>query len=207
MVSGWSAYCSKPSDPSTCRNEDQNPGKPQGTAPLYGWTDLTYLLHKNNVDWGYYIFAGTEADCEDGGEENCADQQQNADTPGIFNPLPWFVTVQQNKQTKNVQDNSNFYTAAANGTLPAVSWVIPNQEVSEHAPALVSVGENYVTGLVNAVMQGTDWNSTAIFLSWDDWGGFYDHLAPPQVDQNGYGVRVPGLVISPYARQGYIDKQ
>ncbi len=56
-------------------------------------------------------------------------------------------------------------------------------------------------------MQGPDWNSTAIFLSWDDWGGFYDHVAPPNVDENGYGLRVPGIVISPYAKRGYIDHQ
>ena len=56
-------------------------------------------------------------------------------------------------------------------------------------------------------MQSPDWDSTAIFLAWDDWGGFYDHVAPPHVDENGYGLRVPGLVISPYARKGYIDHQ
>ena len=56
-------------------------------------------------------------------------------------------------------------------------------------------------------MRGPEWKSTAIFLTWDDWGGFYDHVAPPAVDQNGYGFRVPALVISPYARKGYIDHQ
>ena len=56
-------------------------------------------------------------------------------------------------------------------------------------------------------MNGPDWSSTAIFLAWDDWGGFYDHVAPPSVDQNGYGLRVPGLVISPYAKKGYVDHQ
>jgi phospholipase C len=56
-------------------------------------------------------------------------------------------------------------------------------------------------------MSGPDWSSTAIFLAWDDWGGFYDHVAPPIVDQNGYGLRVPGIVISPYARQGLVDHQ
>jgi phosphoesterase family protein len=56
-------------------------------------------------------------------------------------------------------------------------------------------------------MQGPDWSSTAIFLAWDDWGGFYDHVKPPVVDENGYGLRVPGLVISPYAKRGYIDHQ
>ena len=63
----------------------------------------------------------------------------------------------------------------------------------------------YVTGLVNAVMQGPNWASSAIFIAWYDWGGYYDHVPPPRVDQYGYGIRVPGLVISPYARQGYVD--
>lgn len=56
-------------------------------------------------------------------------------------------------------------------------------------------------------MRSPEWKSTAIFLTWDDWGGFYDHVAPPVVDPLGYGIRVPGLVISPYARRGYVDHQ
>ena len=72
---------------------------------------------------------------------------------------------------------------------------------------MVSDGQRYVTSLINAVMSGPDWQSTAIFLAWDDWGGFYDHVVPPKVDENGYGLRVPGLVISPYAKRGYIDHQ
>jgi phospholipase C len=106
-----------------------------------------------------------------------------------------------------VQSLSNFFTAAKHGTLPAVSWIIPNDAVSEHPPSLVSAGQTYVTGLINTIMQSKDWNSTAIFLTWDDWGGFYDHVVPPRVDGQGYGLRVPGLVISPYARHGYIDHQ
>jgi hypothetical protein len=79
--------------------------------------------------------------------------------------------------------------------------------VSEHPAALVSTGQAYVTTLINAIGRSPCWNSTAIFLSWDDWGGFYDHVVPPNIDQNGYGLRVPGLVISPYAKAGYIDHQ
>jgi hypothetical protein len=85
--------------------------------------------------------------------------------------------------------------------------VVPNQKVSEHPPASVAAGQAYVTSLINAVMRSPEWSSTAIFLSWDDWGGFYDHVTPPRVDQNGYGLRVPGLVISPYARSHFIDHQ
>jgi phospholipase C len=79
--------------------------------------------------------------------------------------------------------------------------------VSEHPTELVSAGQSFVTHLINTVMRSPDWPSTAIFLTWDDWGGFFDHVVPPAVDGNGYGMRVPGLVISPFALRGYIDHQ
>jgi hypothetical protein len=127
--------------------------------------------------------------------------------PDIWNPLPEFTTVHQDDQTGHVQNVNDFYTQARRGTLPSVSWVVPNQADSEHAPGRVSAGQAYVTGLINSIMSGPDWDSTAIFLSWDDWGGFYDHVKPPNVDPYGYGLRVPALVISPYAKQGCIDNQ
>ena len=137
----------------------------------------------------------------------CTPAPQNAGTPNIWNPLPWFITVGADNQLGNIQDISHFYEAAKKGTLPAVSWIVPNGDESEHPPSLVSTGQTYVTGLINAIMQSPNWNSTAIFLAWDDWGGFYDHVVPPTVDQNGYGLRVPAMVISPYAKKGYIDHQ
>ncbi|MBV8085227.1 MAG: phospholipase, partial [Chloroflexi bacterium] len=167
----------------------------------------SWLLNKNHVSWKYYVADGTEPDCEDDTEQTCVQKPQNAGTPGIWNPLPWFTTVRQDGQLGNIQDLDHFYSDAKAGTLPAVSWIVPNGATSEHPPAKVSAGQTYVTDLINAIMRSSDWSSTAIFLSWDDWGGFYDHVTPPSVDQNGYGLRVPGLVISPYARQGYIDHQ
>ena len=80
--------------------------------------------------------------------------------------------------------------------LPNVSWIVPNAKVSEHPQALVSTGQAYVTTLINSIMRSPCWGSTAMFLSWDDWGGFYDNVVPPDIDENGYGFRVPGLVIS-----------
>src|SRR5205085_4335496 len=71
----------------------------------------------------------------------------------------------------------------------------------------VSIRQAYVTTLINAVMRSPCWNSSAIFLSWDEWGGFYDHVVPPVTDENGFGLRVPGLVISPYAKRAFVDHQ
>jgi phospholipase C len=188
LVSGWSARCTDPLDPFSCHTDLANHPTPNDDSLLFGWTDLTYLLSQNGVSWKYYDHTGV---------------------PGIWNPLPHFSTVQDDGQLDNIANANDYFQDAAAGTLPAVSWVIPNQAVSEHPPALVSNGQAWVTSLVNAAMQSPDWNSTAIFLAWDDWGGFYDHVVPPYPgpDQNGYGIRVPGLVISPWAKQGYIDHQ
>ena len=217
-MSEWSARCTKHNKPSSCRNELEAPGprppsdfltrspnSPQ--APIYAWTDMTYLLHKKHVSWGYYVVEGTEPDCDDEASRSCVPGHQDAITPGIWNPLPYFDTVNNNHQRGNIQSVKRFYAAAKAGKLPAVSWVTPSGAVSEHPPSAVSAGQQYVTSLVNAVMRSPNWSSTAIFLAWDDWGGLYDHVVPPKVDRNGYGIRVPGIVISPYAKRGYIDHQ
>jgi phospholipase C len=126
----------------------------------------------------------------------------------MWNPLPDFTDVRQDGERPLAQAPlSDFYAAAADGTLPNVSWVTPDWADSNHPGSPIAQGQAWVTKLVNAVMQGPDWESTAIFLAWDDWGGFYDHVEPPVVDRNGYGLRVPGLVISPYARRGFVDHQ
>jgi phospholipase C len=89
--------------------------------------------------------------------------------------------------------------------LPPVTWVTPRFELSDHPPYSMCYGENWTTRVVNAIMQSPMWKDTAIFLTWDDYGGFYDHVAPPQVDGFGFGIRVPMIVISPYARRGFVD--
>ncbi len=217
QVSEWSAFCRQHNDASSCTNALQSPGFPPdymggqkgtpGNEPIYAWTDLTYLLHKHNVSWAYYVVPGTEPDCENDAALSCAPVAQNSTTPGIWNPLPYFDTVRNDDQISNVQPLANFYEAARGGTLPALSWVTPSGEVSEHPPSPVSFGQSYVTSLINAVMRSPDWASSAIFLTWDDWGGFYDHVRPPKLDANGLGLRVPALTISPYARRGVIDHQ
>ena len=217
-VSGWSAKCTQ-HDPFSCTNSIHlpvafDPGASDPTnvqlttdSPIYAWTDLTYLLHEHNISWGYYVVNGKEPDCRDPMELSCAPVALSPKSLGFWNPLPYFDTVRANNQLGNIQSVENFYSAARNGTLPAVSWVVPSMDVSEHPPQSVKAGQSYVTSLVNAVMNSPEWDSTAIFLAWDDWGGRYDHVVPPTVDENGYGLRVPAIVISPYAKKGYIDHQ
>jgi phospholipase C len=187
-----------------------NGGDEAAQLGLYSWTDLTYLLHKAGVSWSYYVQTGIQPDCDDNPDQTaagCAPVAQGARTPSIWNPLPDFTDVKADGQLGDVKNLSAFYTAAQDGTLPAVSWIAPTQANSDHPPANLATGQAYVTNLINTIMRGPDWDSTAIFLAWDDWGGFYDNAVPPMVDQNGYGLRVPALVISPYAKKGYIDHQ
>ncbi len=213
QLSGWSASCSNFALVSTCTSDVNGPPPPTAQNPrpeTLPWTDLTYLLHRQGVSWGYYVFKGTEPDCESDSSVSCKPVAQGPTTPGIWNPLPLMADVAQDHQSANVQTLTNFYQGVHQPTscgLPSVSWINPNGRVSEHPTALVSNGQAYTTTLINSIMQSVCWKDTAIFLSWDDWGGFYDHVPPTVVDREGYGMRVPGMVISPYARAGYIDHQ
>src|SRR5262249_47321139 len=157
----------------------------------------TYLLHAEGVSWRYFVANGSQPDCVDG-RVRCRRRPQTARTPGIWNPLPGFQTVWDDGQVGNVRPARSYFRDARSGTLPAVSWVVPNDRNSEHPPNSIAAGQAWVTRIVNAAMRSPDWDSTAIFLSWDDWGGFYDHVRPPGLDPQGLGLRVPGLVISPF---------
>ncbi len=219
LVSGWSARCRNRS-PMSCATDIMGPygvtkfdnavdkelrdGK---TSIDFAWTDLTWLLYTHHVSWAYYVQAGVQPDCANDSAETCAAVKQNVQTLGIWNPLPLFEDVRKDHQLNHIQTLSTYFQQARTGTLPAVSWITPSGPDSDHPPASVHWGQAYVTALVNAAMKSPDWKSTAIFLAWDDWGGFYDHVVPPAVDQEGYGLRVPAITISPYARRGYIDHQ
>jgi phospholipase C len=212
MLSAWAAYCPNPSDPMSCKTDinlsDSSKRWNYGQKPVYAWTDITYLLDRAGVSWRYYVGNNT---CWQHPPCKLPEGRKAYQTSYNRNPLPGFTSFHDGERANGVGDNvlpvNDFLSAAKNGTLPSVAWIAPTSAVSEHpsGPSTVRDGMAYVTRLVNRTMQSPEWGSTAIFLFWDDWGGFYDHVVPPRVDKMGYGLRVPGLVISPYAKQGYID--
>jgi phospholipase C len=107
--------------------------------------------------------------------------------------------------TQNVVPDTQFITDAANGQLPQVSWIVTDIAESEHPPSVACAGENWTVRQLNALMNSSQWSSSAVFLFWDDFGGFYDHVAPVNLDQFGLGIRVPLIIISPYAKPGFIS--
>ena len=166
------------------------------------WATLAQELSNASVSWTGY------------------DGSPTPRAPTIWNVLPIFTYFRDHpgQLTTHVKNTANFITDIQDGNLPAVSWIIPSSWVpptypaafkgmspSEHPPARSDAGMDYMAYLVNAVMQSKYWSSSAILVTWDDYGGFYDHVPPPIVDQYGEGFRVPTLVISPYAKHHYID--
>ncbi len=107
--------------------------------------------------------------------------------------------------TKNFAPGTQFVTDAENGKLAAMNWLFAPEADDEHPPESPCDGQNWTVQVLNAVMQGPAWNSTVVFITWDDFGGLYDHVPPPQIDQFGLGPRVPLLIISPYSKPGYIS--
>ncbi len=106
--------------------------------------------------------------------------------------------------SSHIVDIKQYYVDLQQGTLPAVAYIVPSG-ASEHPPQSPSSGERSVQNLIQELMRSSSWNSSAFVLVYDDWGGWYDHVVPPQVDQAGYGLRVPGLLVSPFAKKGFID--
>jgi phospholipase C len=217
LVSGWSAWCPQLNDPMSCRSElvfhpasafdnqwtgatwqaDQADQHPRP----YVWAPITWLLYQAGVSWGYFVGAGS---CV---VPPCSGLQ-GPKTADVQNPLPGFIETEATAQFANIRSNEDFLQMAAHGTLPSVSWIVPVKDAGDHPPDDISLGQQYVTNLVNAVMNGPQeqWNHTAIFVTWDDWGGFYDHVKPPQniagVPGDNYGFRVPAFMISPWSARG-----
>ena len=145
LVSGWSAQCLGPYEASTCSsNLGFGPATPllqHPHGPLYGWTDLTYLLHRHHVTWASYIEKGAAPDCL-AGPIHCYTRLKGKGTPGFWNPLPDFTDVRQDHQQADSRMSlTDFYSAAADGSLPNVSWVTPDWADSNHPGAPIGQGQ------------------------------------------------------------------
>ena len=164
---------------------------PPGVAGLfdvYTFPTMVELLQKSHVSWKYY------------------DENQNPHGHHLWNPLPGFTKIHNNPEImSHLVQLDTFYTNLQDGKLPSVSWIVPTFVDSEHPPADSARGMWHVTQLIDAVMRSPYWKDTAIILTWDDFGGFYDNVPPPAVDKYGYGPRVPALIISPYAKPNFIS--
>src|ERR1700733_7713561 len=153
---------------------------------IYNFPTMVDLLGQASITWKYYA-----------GEDQHAER--------YLNPLPGFEKISKSREPlSHLVLSKEFYHDIKAGTLPQVCWIVPKTGFGEHPPEDIQKGMEYVTGLVNAVMQSSYWQNSVIIIVWDDYGGFYDHVVPPNVDEYGYGFRVPALVISPYSLSGVV---
>ena len=157
-------------------------------APCFGYETVAGELDRKGLPWRYYAAAAGDPGSFWSGY---------AAARRIYSGPDWPVDV--------VTPSSQFLTDVGNGTLGAVTWITPTCANSDHGGCLSKTGPQWVASVVNAIGESPFWNSTAIFVMWDEWGGWYDHVAPPYVDYDGLGFRVPLLVISPYAKQNYVS--
>ncbi len=158
-----------------------------GVYPCFDYQTMADLLDAHSVSWRYYAPAS--------GDPQFLVSAYQAIRHIRFGP-DW--------QNNVVTPETRILSDIANGQLAQVTWVIPAFNNSDH-PGAPAQGPDWVASVVNAIGASPYWSSTAIFIAWDDWGGWYDHVPPPQVDAMGLGFRVPLIVVSPYARRGYVS--
>ena len=159
-----------------------------GPFPCFNYATLASLMDARGIRWRYYSPMVTQS----GGIWSAFDSITQ-----VRNGVEWSQDV-ISPETRVLQD-------VAAGQLAQVTWVVPSGINSDHPGNLSSTGPQWVGSIVNAIGNSPFWNSTAIFVLWDDWGGWYDHVDPPQLDDMGLGFRVPLLVVSPYAKHGYVS--
>jgi len=163
----------------------------KGPFPCYTYSTLRDLLDAKDVTWKYNA---PEICCNIYGKLLTAFDAIKAVRYG-----PEWTTNISSPQT-------NIFNDISNGQLANVSWVIPDEPESDHPGDSTDTGPSWVSSIVNAIGESSYWDSSAIVIVWDDWGGLYDNLDPPQVGYGGLGFRVPAIVVSSYARKHYISK-
>jgi phospholipase C len=190
----------KENGPFPCSNKFPNYGSG-------GYETLRDLLDTAGVSWKYYtpcFSSKAEPDCTP--SSDCNPSDENPCAANTLNAFDVIYPVRYGSEwgTNVSWPDTNIFSDITNGALPAVSWVIPEDDEDDHPDESVDDGPEWVASVVNAVGESSYWGSTAIIVLWDDWGGFYDNAVPKQFDdvQGGLGFRVPMMVISPYAIKG-----
>ena len=176
------------------------PADPHDT-PKTGFTRPTIFdeLEKAGVSWKFYV---SNYDAKITFRAHVVGDRSSQ---VVWVPLLNYARfIDDPKLAKHIVPLSQYYKDLHNGTLPAVSYIAPSG-ASEHPPGSVQSGMRFVRTVINNLVASPYWTSSAFLLSYDDWGGWYDHVRPPQIDGFGYGFRVPALLVSPYARHGYVD--
>jgi phospholipase C len=158
---------------------------------------MNNTTHNHNIAWKYYDHL-----VQVGGYHAAVNSGLAFE---YWNPFSAKGTTYTPKYSPHFVPRTQIFSDLRTGNFPEVSWVIPSFPISEHPPANITTGMNWVKLVIDSIMSSPYWNSTAIILTWDDYGGFYDHVPPPQIDKYGLGFRMPSLIISPYAKPGYID--
>jgi len=162
-------------------------GSTEWIHPCFDIPTIADRLRDANIPWAYYA-----ADDDEAGYIWSA----FASIRQVFYGPAW---------QKHVLPVDEVQGGVGSQPLPSVTWITPRFQLSDHPGSNFCYGENWATSVINAIMRSPDWSSTAIFLTWDEWGGFYDHVPPPRPDDFGLGFRVPLIVLSPYAKEGFVD--
>jgi phospholipase C len=205
IFSGWSATCPSTNTSVGCTSSIGNGAPPDQTYP---WNSIGGLLGAHNILWRVFQGVGWSRGSS---TTSCGSFDPNSTNEplSIWNPLATFTDAASSYlDTKMGQ--LQFLETLDHHLTPPVAWIVPEQDISEHPnQGDMRNGHDYVTTIIQGIMSNDGlWGSSAIFLTWDDWGGFFDHVQPPQTsDGLGYGPRVPGMLISPYAKKGAVDNQ
>ena len=170
--------------------------------PAGGWGDIPTIfdrLDEKGISWKFYV--------QNYDPKITFRTAQDSDRAAqvVWVPLLGYKRyVDDPKLSRHIVDLEEYYKDLKQGTLPAVAYLVPSG-ASEHPPGSIKAGQRFVRTLITELMSSRYWKSSALMWSYDDWGGWYDHVKPPRVDEHGYGFRVPALLVSSWARRGHVD--
>ncbi len=171
-------------------------------VPERGFGDLPTIfdrLQERGISWRFYVES-----YDPGVNYRHPGAGAHSNQPLTVPLLDFDRFLDDPRLSGHIVDLDRYYDDLRNGTLPAVSYIVTSGS-SERPPGSIAAGQQLIRSLVHSLMASDAWRSSMFLWTYDDWGGWYDHVPPPHVDRSGFGFRVPALLVSPYARRGYVD--